>query len=215
MKEFNRNDISQRLILEYFKLESEKDLSTVTNRYKEYEDYVDVEDLSIEFMNSDFVKYNPLIISTNLLVKDVQSIAKQSYNIFVSRNSVIKAIDKLSDSPNSVIFRTRVSELDLKNSDKTLFNLGKAYNKFKRTGINETVVVLCMRKPESIIEETSEYKEIHGLIDELNKKVYSLTNIDVYNPQVDLSSEQLNSIFELNNCILNAKKALLELKTKD
>lgn len=214
MKEFNRNDISQRLILEYFKLESEKDLSTVTNRYKEYEDYIDVEDISIEFMDSDFVKYNPLIVSTNLLVKDVQSIAKQQYNTFVSRNSVINAIDKLSDSPNSVIFRTRLSEVELKSNDKTLFNLGRAYNKFKRTGTNETVVVLDVCKLVLSIEETGEYKEIHGLIDELNKKVYSLTNIDVYNPQVELSKEQLNSMFELNNCILNAKKALLELKTK-
>ena len=214
MKEFNKNDISQRLILEYFKLESEKDLSTVTNRYREYEDYIDVEDISIEFMNSDFVKYNPLIVSTNLLVKDVQSIAKQTYNTFVSRNTVIKAIDKLSDSSNSVIFRTALSEKDLKSVNKTLFNLGKAYSKFKRTGTDETVVVLDVGKPALSIEETREYKEIHGLIDELNKKVYNLTNIDVYNPQVDLSSNQLNSLFKLNNCILNAKKALLELKTK-
>lgn len=214
MKEINKNDISQRLILEYFKLESEKDLSTVTNRYKEYEDYIDVENLSIEFMNSAFVKYNPLIVSTNLLVKDVQSIAKQTYNTFVSRNSVITAIDKLVDSPDSVIFRTRLSEIDFESNNKTLFNLGKAYNKFKRTGTNETVVVLCMCKPESRIEETKEYKEIYGLIDELNKKVYNLTNIEVYNPKVELSNEQLNSVFELNSYILNAKKALLELKTK-
>lgn len=215
MKESIKSDISQRLILEYFRLDSEKDLSTVTNRYKKYEDYVDVENLSIEFMDSDFVKYNPLIVSTNLLVKEVQSVAKQTYSTFVSRNSIVNAIDKLVDSPNSVIFRTRVSELDLQGSNKTLFNLGKAYNEFKRTGTNETVVVLCMSKLESSIEETKEYKEIHGLIDELNKKVYNLTNINMYNPKVELSNEQLNSVFELNNCILNAKKALLELKNKD
>ena len=213
--ELNKVDISQRLILEYFKLESEKDLSTVTNRYKEYEGCIYEEDLSIEFMDSDFVKDNPLIVSTNLLVKDVQSVSKQRYNTVVSRNTVLKALDKLINSYNSVIFKTRALEIDSKISNKTLVSLAKAYDNFKKTGTNETVVVLGRFKPALSINKTAEYKEIYRLIDDLNKKVYDLTNINVYNPQIDLNREQLNSLFELNNSILNAKKALLELKTKD
>lgn len=207
-----KKQLVQDIVLEYFKLEDINDTKTILNRKKEYENRLSREELDSSFLNSSFVIENPLFVSRNDLVNYVMRVSKEKYGVPISKNTVSEAIEQLGLIPNSVFSVYRSKEVDTLESKGNLVAKLLQLYKMNTENTNFKLIVVNAEILSGDLTKYNEYKDFCNKVDDLLSDSFNLTNISKKYKDVNLSNEQLDSLFMVHTLLMGVKKELLTIE---
>ena len=203
----------QDIVLEYFKLDDINDTKTVLNRKREYENRLSTEELDSSFLNSNFVIENPLFVSRGDLVNYVMNVSKEKYGVPISRNTVADAIEQLGLSGNSVFSIYRSKEVDILERKGNIVGKLLQLYKMNTEDTNFKLVVINAEVLSDDLTKYNEYKDFFNKVDDFISDSFKLININKKYKNVDLSKEQLDSLFKVHNLLMDVKKELLTMES--